>query len=165
MTRRAWLALPFAFALAALPISQARAQAGVLSCDISATGVAFGAYNYLNALPNDSAGTITVNCRRPGPRQNQSLQYTIKLSAGLSGSFAQRKMASGPSRLGYNLYTTSTRTSIWGDGSAGTSFLTDVVVPVAAPTRRTFSVYGRIPTGQVAAGGMYQDAIVVTVEY
>jgi len=76
-----------------------------------------GSYNQLSSSPVDS--TITVQCSKDsGPPT--ILNYTILLSAGQSGSFAPRKMASGANRFRYNLYTDAARLRVWDTGASGT---------------------------------------------
>jgi spore coat protein U-like protein len=126
-----------------------------------ATGVAFGSYNQLSSSPLDSTGTITVQCSEDsGPLA--VLGYTILLSAGQSGSFAPRKMASGANRPGYNLYTDDARLLVWHTCASGT-----VTVSGAASLRLTgksvdtanFTVYGRVPGGQNVPAGSCSNTI------
>jgi spore coat protein U-like protein len=49
--------------------------------------------------------------------------FTVKLSTGGSGSYT-RQMTSGAAHLNYKIYTDSARSSIWGDGTGGTSYNT-----------------------------------------
>jgi spore coat protein U-like protein len=61
-------------------------------------------------------------------------------------------------RLNYDLYFNSTRTQIWGDGTAGTvvwstGFLSGT---------RSHTVYGRIPALQNVTIGAYTDTVIVT---
>ena len=73
-------------------------------------------------------------------------------------------MASGSNTLNYNLYRDAARTTIWGDGSGGTSFFQVSVLPLL-PTSGTVTVYGRIPALQDAHTGSYSDSIVATITF
>lgn len=136
----------------------ARAQ----SCTVSATSVSFGSYNVFNASPLDATGTITVRCTG---LVGLLVSYNIKLSAGLSGSYAPRKMASGANRLNYNLYTAATRLTVWGDGSAGTSFVSNTITLLLLGVTVNHTVYGRVPALQNVAVGSYSDNITVTLTF
>lgn len=105
----------------------------------------------------DSSGQFRFEC------SNASVKAEVLLSAGGSGSIAQREMAiigGSAARLKYNLYTDAARTVIWRDvASAGSGTLLDV-------RRRTyFTVYGRIPGGQWVDAGAYADTITITIVY
>lgn len=105
----------------------------------------------------DSSGQFRFEC------SNASVRAEVLLSAGGSGSIAQRQMAiagGGGARLNYNLYTDAARTVIWRDvASAEVGTLIDV-------RRRTFfTVYGRIAGGQWVDAGDYADTITITIVY
>ena len=68
-------------------------------------------------------------------------------------------MTSGAHTLNYNLYTTNTRTTVWGDSTAGTSKVNANGTIVAK------TVYGRIPALQNAFVGSYSDTITVTIAF
>lgn len=152
-TKGRWL---LAAAMAAALIVGAPADA----CTISATGVVFGTYDPRAAGPDDGTGSIDIACHP----SDQSL--TIALSTGGSGSFSARRMSSGPAQLDYNLYTGSSRTIVWGDGSGGTSTVT-LTEGYVSGGRRRFSadIFGRIPALQNVPAGSYVDTIVVTVTF
>lgn len=132
----------------------ARAQ----SCNIALQDLAFGSYTPLAAAPTDSTAQFTMVCfgRRP--------PMVVSLSPGTSGNFLSRAMAQGIERLAYNLYREAARVTIWGDGSGGTQ---TVAIPGAPPpfSVRTVVVYGRIPSGQWTAAGLYGDTIIITLEF
>jgi spore coat protein U-like protein len=141
----------------ALMVSSTAARA---ACTVSATPVSFGSYNVFNASPLDATGTITVNCTGL-----LSVSYNIKLSTGLSGSYAPRKMANGANRLNYNLYTDATRLTVWGDGSAGTLSVSGNILLVLLGVDVNHTVYGRVPALQNVAVGSYSDNITVTLTF
>jgi spore coat protein U-like protein len=132
--------------LLALTLSGAARAAN--TCNILSTGaVAFGAYLWTNPTPTDSVGTITYNCNSTA---------AVFLSAGSSGSAAQRTLISGVDTLDYNLYTDAGRAQIWGDLFTGGG------IQVVQSGKSSLSVYGRIPQGQNVAAGTYTDTVTVT---
>lgn len=150
--RRALLAA----ALLAAPLACAPAAA----CTISATGVAFGAYDPLSTTHDDSTGTVNLGCP---PAVSAPI---VALSAGGAGTFSPRRMAGGAFNLDYNLYSDSGRTTIWGDGTGGTSTVTLSGGTVSAGTRNfSRTIYGRIPRLQNVGAGAYGDTITLTVTF
>ena len=140
----------------------------VADCTVSVVGVSFGIYDPYLTTPDDSVGDITVTCTHlSGPAIE--VRYTVTLSTGSSGSFAPRQLRSGPAMLGYNLWSDSGRSSIWGNGSAGTVIVSGAlrVGPGQGNGSRSavHSIYGRIPALQDAAEGDYVDSIVATLTY
>lgn len=131
------------------------------ACTVTATSHAFPDYAPLSGSAADTSSSITVECTGL-----LDLAVEVRLSTGSSGSYAPRKMYKGTDMLNYNLYVDSGRTTtIWGDGSSGTSTVSYVLVPLILD-RRTDTVYGRVPASQTTAvPGYYSDTITVTVEY
>ncbi|HEX4153247.1 MAG TPA: spore coat U domain-containing protein [Steroidobacteraceae bacterium] len=126
-------------------------SAALPSCSVNTLSVLFGTYDTLSGLNVDAVGNVTVTCTAAD-------SYSIALSSG-NGSFAARQLQSGAGLLYYNLYTDTSRTSVWGDGSGGTAF-----VP-GSGTTGSFPVYGRIPGRQNVAAGTYGDTITVTLTF
>jgi len=124
-------------------------------CTVSAIGVNFGIYDPLSAANVDVKGRITVDC-------DAKTDFTVKLSTGGSGSYTTREMlGSSPSKLNYNLFTNNQRTTVWGDGTSGTSIMSYTNKKKVFPW-----VYGRLYGGQnTVKVGVYSDLITVTVEY
>jgi len=128
-------------------------------CNVTATSVNFGTYDVFVTTPDDSTGTITIVCDR-----NTSPVRTSIGPSPNSGGFNPRQMRRTPGvvRLNYNLFTNAARTTIWGDGTAGTS-------TVSSNARRnrpvTLTVYGRIPAEQDVRIGSYSETLTVTITY
>ena len=113
-----------------------------------------GGYDAIGSAPLHGNGQVTVTCSQPaivrlGPGQHSD------------GTFSPRKMrmVSGGVTLDYNLYVDPTYTRIWGDGSTSTFILN------ASPGTNTLTIYGQITGGQRVPTGMYQDLIVISVEW
>ena len=138
------------FGLPVVPVS-----AQTTSCTISSTPVAFGNYDVFSTTADDSTGVITYRC-------NRQRSITVELSTGSGGSYSPRKMKQGALTLSYNLYRNSSRTTIWGNGSSGTSRYS---ATAQANTTVNVTVYGRIPARQDATVGSYTDTITVTITF
>jgi spore coat protein U-like protein len=124
------------------------------ACTISTTSVAFGTYNPGSATALDGTGAVNLICPtsvRTGP--------VVSISTGNSGSYAPRRMNSGTNTLDYNLYTSATRVTVWGNGTAGTARVTAPRLTSSTP------IYGRIPAGQNVRAGTYTDTLTVTVTF
>ncbi len=132
-----------------------------VTCTTTVTGIAFGNYNTLASADDDSSGNIGVACT---PTSAGAVSYTIGISAG-SGSFTARQLVQGSESLGYNLYVNATRVQVWGDGTAGTSTVSDSYTISQTPVTRTYGIYGRIPGKQNKPAGSYTDVVSVTVTY
>ena len=127
------------------------AQHASAVCVLNVQGVIFGSYDVFSITNLASTGNIDVIC-------TPSSAYSITLNAG-TGSYASRIMSSGANQLNYNLYTDATYTSVWGDGTGGSS----VVNGNALTANHT--VYGRIPARQNVPVGNYADTITVTITF
>jgi spore coat protein U-like protein len=64
--------------------------------------------------------------------------------------------------LEYNIYTSATRTQVWGDGTHGT---TTVNLKNVRKNTPPVIVYGKIEPLQNVSTGNYSDQVVVTVMY
>lgn len=130
------------------------------SCSVSASGVSFGTYDPFSSSPIDSTGTVTVTCFGV-----LGGVFDVSLSQGHSGTFSPRKMANGGYDLNYDLYTSSSRTVIWGDGTGGTAQQSVNCTLLCLGLPNVFTVYGRLTARQDVPAGSYSDIITVTVNY
>lgn len=133
------------------------------SCSVEAVPMNFGTYNPISAQSVDTTGTVSVTCSALVAGLNVS--YDILLNQGNGGSFNPRSLSNGGDNLNYQLYTNSTRTTIWGDGTSGTQVVSDGYLLNLFSEERDYTVYGRIPGSQNVSTGSYNDTITVTVEY
>jgi spore coat protein U-like protein len=136
---------------------------GTASCSIASAATAFGNYNSLGSTNDPALGGVTITCTGS---VNDPVNYTITLSSG-QGSFSNRILEAGSAQLGYNLYLDSSHTTVWGDGTNGTSPLTGNFNLPYSPYSPTFTVYGQINGGQNSATASpgYADSLVVTLTY
>lgn len=141
--------------------SRAEAACVLCTCSINASDVAFGAFQPLDNASLDGAGNVTVTCGPVGVLAS----YDVKLTAGGSGAYATRRMTSGANTLSYNLYTTAARTTVWGDGTAGTGYRSDSWLIILGATSRTYTIYGRIPPATTTRTGSYADTVIARVEF
>ena len=162
------VALPLAFtatpAQAATTTTTFNVTATVTSsCTVTATNLAFGSYNVLSASPTNATSTITATCTK-------GTGFTIALDAGQNAggasNFSARAMTNGaatPSLLGYQLYTNSAHTTVWGDGTNSSSTVSGTGTGPGAGVSNT--VYGEIAANQNVPAGSYSDTVNVTVTY
>lgn len=122
-----------------------------VTCTVGTQGVNFGNYDFLSSQNLDGVGNVSVTC-------DVSASYTMALSQG-SGTYASRLLSNGTYHLAYNLYTDASHTTIWGDGSSGTSIVS------GSGTTASYSVYGSSPAGQNPYVGSYSDVITVTLAF
>lgn len=137
-----------------------RASATVL-CDVSSTGTAFGGYDTLGAGSKDTIGTISVTC---SGSIGEAVNYTIALGPGSGGFMARTMLASG-SQLQYNLYADGAHTAVWGDGTSGTTTVSDNYTLSSSTITRQYTVYGEIPGQSGPKTGVYMDTLLITLTY
>jgi len=128
----------------------------VASCAVQATNLDFGDYSAANASPDNATSTIQATCS-PGS------SFSIALDAGQAtgATVAARSMTDGSYTLPYTLYTTSSDSVIWGDGTLMTSTVSDT----GTGSQQSYTVYGQILAGQYVTPGNYSDTINVTLTY
>jgi spore coat protein U-like protein len=152
--------------IAVVLIAPAAYAATTVNCTASAGGIAFGIYNPLSGVGDASTGTLRVACNGSGTG-SANVTVNVTLSAGLSGSYATRKMFSGANTLNYNIFWSTAYNQIVGDGTGG-SFAGSAgpfTVPAGGSNLATGTFYGLIPASQDVAPGSYSDVITVTVTY
>jgi spore coat protein U-like protein len=126
------------------------------NCTISAGSVLFGNVNTM-AGNHDATGTVTVSC-------TNGAAWSVSAGAGngASATMAVRRLTSGANTLNYSLYTSGTYGTVWGDGTSGTAAISGTGNGAA----QSFTVYGRIPSGQTSVPtGSYSDLVSITVTY
>jgi spore coat protein U-like protein len=150
-----WIA---SLSMLVLPLS---AHALLASCTVAATGITFPAYVSPGGGNADSTGNSAVTCTGLG----LLVSYTVTLSTG-HGTFPSRSLVFATTNiLTYNMYTDTGRTIIWGDGSTGTSTVSDSYLLSLGSTTRNYTVYGRVPGGQIKPAGTYTDIVTMTVTF
>lgn len=140
-----------ATATATMPVS-----ATVLTaCLVAATPLTFGNYDIAGTAVSISS-TVAVTC-------TGSSSYTVALGvgSGSGASFATRKMTYGAETLNYSIFTDAARTTVWGDGTSGSS----TVAGTGTLGATTHTAYGTIPAAQSVNAGVYTDTVTVTLNY
>jgi spore coat protein U-like protein len=130
------------------------------TCSVASSGINFGNYDVFVPTPTASTGTIDIVCDQTQP------DIVIFLGpSSNSGVFIPRQMrhASKPDLLNYNIYTTSSMSTVWGNGTQGTSTVNALVRKKDQPATVTF--FGRITSGQDISAGFYSDVLTVTINW
>lgn len=130
------------------------------ACTVTAGALNFGTYAAGSGALNVNS-TINVNCTNSTP-------FTVALNGGTTtgGKIAQRLLANGTNTLQYNLYTSNTYATVFGDGTASSATISGTGVGLL--TSSPVTVYGQLPdsaANQTAVPGTYTDTITVTVTY
>ncbi len=152
---------------AGLPLMSS-AQSGI-SCGagMSPGVLAFGTYSPL--APGGISmllGEVVVSCTNTRTNPTENLKIRAGISAGSSGSVAQRQMtsASSPVPLLYNLFQDASYTTLWTDSTGGSGI--NLTVPQGESRQLKLPVFGRVPGNQGGVRpGAYSDALVLTVRY
>lgn len=127
----------------------------VSSCEVSATPLAFGAYDPVATTPLDGSATVNVRC-------TNGTSYVVALDEGVgaSATVSERRMTNGAQTLTYALYQDASRSTLWGETSG-----TDTVAATGTGAVQGHAIYARAPAQQTATAGGYSDTITVTVTY
>ncbi len=133
------------------------------TCNAGATGESFGTYNPFSSVATTSASTLTVTCQATA---SLLVSYTITLDGGSAGSVMARSMGGGATRLPYQLYKDALYSQVWGDGTGGSSTVTDsYLLGALVPVGHTYVAYGSIPVGRQVAPGLYSDLVTILLAY
>jgi spore coat protein U-like protein len=124
-------------------------------CEVTASDLAFGVYTAQSGTPLQGTTLLRATCT-PGTT------YNVGLDAGTSSGATvnQRRMVSGANSLNYQLYSDSSRNTIWGNTSG-----TDTVTGTGTGVAVDHTVYGQVPAAQVVPAGAYSDTITVRIFY
>lgn len=152
---------------AALAAAACSSATGAAVCSASATPMVYGGYDPLYATALQVNATVTVSCAVAiGPLA--AIPYSVALGTSATTGTMGRALA-GPlgARLQYNLYTTASYGTVWGDGTSGTLAVSGTVTPLSlgVPVLGNHTVYGKVPALQTVRAGAYVDSILVTVNY
>ena len=119
----------------------------------------FGIINPLSGSNINTTGSFLLQCNA-----NSGSSYSISLSAG-NGTMLHRQMYSGSDFINYNLYTANDYSTVWGDGTNGSSIQTGSFA--SGPKNRNYIIYARIPVSDQSniAVGTYSDNVVINIIY
>ncbi|WP_322024258.1 spore coat U domain-containing protein [Burkholderia sp. BCC1977] len=128
----------------------------VNNCNISTTPMSFGNASVLTAALT-ATSTISVQC-------TSGDAWQLALNGGsTSASVTARQMkgAAYGATVGYQLYTDSARSTIWGDGTSSTSMVTGTGTGAAAAV----TVYGKVPVQTTPRPDTYSDTVTATISF
>lgn len=148
----AWM-LALAGLLALAPMRGAQAQ----SCWASAYGLSFGTVSPPAAA--DASTTVPYTCQGGSSTTYFKLCFFVNLG-GQSTSANPRRMInySTSTYLNYLLFADAARTQIVGPPGGGfPTYTWNLTVPANTQTSPGLPLYGRVPAGQSAAAGSYQE--------
>jgi spore coat protein U-like protein len=155
------LALASQAALASTAGTTFQVNAGVSSvCYVSGSTLSFGSsLDPINgAVPVDASATLNVQCTNT---TGWSVALDAGSNAGGAALFGSRALKNGSQTLAYQLYTDAARTTVWGNGSGGSSAVTGT----GTGSTQALTVYGRLPSLAGAIPGTYTDTVTVTITY
>ncbi|ANJ75698.1 spore coat U domain-containing protein [Ralstonia insidiosa] len=125
------------------------------NCLISANPLNFGTQGVLSANV-DQTTSLSVTCSTAAP-------YNVGLDAGTTtgSTVAARLLAgSGGATVGFQLYSDSAHTQVWGN-----TIGTNTVTGTGTGTAQTLTVYGRVPQQSTPAAGTYTSTITATITF
>lgn len=147
--------------IAAFCLAGKSADAAAVCSFTSVSGVTFPNYDVFSAVPATANGLLVVTCNGS---LTGSTTIRIVLSKGNSATYTPRFMNDVGQHLNYNLYLDPGLTTIWGNGTGGTSIFGPT--PAANGVHVNATIYGRVPAGQdVKPLPAYLDKITATVEF
>jgi spore coat protein U-like protein len=141
-----------------IAIASSPANAACTGPTASATALAFGNYDPGTGTDVTANASLTVSCALV---LENLPPFTVSLSQGASGSFSNRTLTFGGTKLNYNLYTDGTLLTVWGDGTSGSQ----TVSYNSGGRSVTLTVHGKLTKSQFVTPGIYSDTITATVTY
>lgn len=136
------------------------------SCTVSATNIAFGAYDPADAnatTPRTATGAVNVRCTRGTSTAVAALNQGLNPATGSTCANPLRQMNGGGSeRLRYDIFQDAGFATPWGCDASNTRAVPTFTTSLT-PTQLV--THGRIPAGQDAAIGSYTDTVQVSVTF
>lgn len=130
-----------------------------MACIMTVGALTFGTYDPTANEDNSSTATINTTCSNGG-FVFIGLGKGNGLNAASTDAVPVREMGSGNEKLGYDLYSDSDRSVVWGNtGPTGKLF-------TGTGVEQQTVVYGTIPKLQPVSGGLnFIDSVLVTLVY
>lgn len=131
------------------------------NCLITAQDMNFGTFDLTDTTDQQTNSDILVRC-------TNGTSYGIALSVGTGTDFASRTLLNASSEpLFYNLYTSATHATVWGDDTGLTDIVSGTGAGMGIGNLITHKVYGRILGSENlgAKPGTYTSNIVATITY
>lgn len=164
MSARRLLAGALAAMVPGLGMPAAPPQEPNAFCNHSVTGIAFGIYDPASPVPTTANGQVVMSCTH-NPNGTENITVTISITAGNSGVHANRYMTNGTQNLFYNVFTSTSYATIFGEAAGQTVTDTFQVKKNNPAVTRTYPVAGRIPAAQDVLPGIYSDTLQVIILY
>jgi spore coat protein U-like protein len=137
-------------------------EARSATCAASSSGIAFGNYDTLASRARDTLGTVIVQC---SGNVGEKVTYSIALNRGTHGSL-DRTMVSKVNQLHYMLFIDAARTQTWGNGTGGSSQITDSFYLDQTLTTKRYTIFARILGGQKSnPAGAYNDTATIILSH
>jgi spore coat protein U-like protein len=153
--------LRFAVVIAAALGSVGPAQA--FSCTFSITNLNFGNIDLTANTTFDTTGTLSINCSGGG--QGDVVRICPNINAGTGGTTTgnPRFLLNGTTKLNFNLYQDSARTTVWGSYlwsfPSFTAPTISLTLGAGGSASTTATIFGRISAGQqTLAPGTYTSS-------
>lgn len=130
------------------------------NCSVTTAPVNFGVYTSGQGTDATATGTVNVTC-------SNLTAYTIDIDSGLNYT-ATRRMKGAvntTSFLSYNLYWDPGYGTIAGSTSGGTNSATPYPGTIGTGALQPYTIYAKLPFGQVGPSDTYNDTVNVTVTY
>jgi len=137
----------------------------VATCQINAGPLNLGQYSPGSGAPLHVNTTISVQCT------TGTAAPTLTLNAGSSGGTMANRLLAGPSgtKLQYNLYTSNAYTTVFGDGTGGSSTVPVTIGSNSFATPVQVTVFGQLldsaANQSAATPGTYTDTVTATLSY
>jgi spore coat protein U-like protein len=155
-------------ALALTLLAPARADALVCglfgcSCTVTAAPLDFGDIAPLDGA-QDGEGAIEIDCTGIA---ELTPSMVVRMQSGDHGTIAARKMQSdsGGYLLDYNIYTSSLRNTVWGDGTTGATVTVNGALVVIGDWNITRAVHARVSPTPATRPGDYSDHVIVRIDW
>ncbi len=125
----------------------------IAECKVVGGTLDFGTYVTGQQAVHDAVGNIDYEGCLIGT-------IVVELDGGSNGATDSRRMRDSAGRgLRYQIYSDTSRSQVWGQGSEGKS------IELTRSGGGSIEVYGRISGGQSVAQGTYADTIAVTLAF
>jgi spore coat protein U domain-containing protein, fimbrial subunit CupE1/2/3/6 len=122
-------------------------HASAQTCTVIMGNIVFGSINTLSGAAVDTTATMTVTCTGGN---NKGQRLCISIGGGPASDATSRKMTSGANTARYDLYSNSSRTTLWGSWETGYDSA-GVQLDVGRGSTTNITVYGRFLAAQQTA--------------
>lgn len=130
------------------------------TCNVTATDLDFDAFNPLSGA-QDAVAEVSVDCTGV---IDVAPSVVTTLTAGTHGTISARRMRAGVGEyLDYNIYTTDQRTTVWGNGTTGSSVSISGGLLSLGHWQAQRDMFGRAVPLTSTKVGHYEDTVVVRI--